>query len=299
MSNHKSVFNGSDQDNRSTFGTKQQIGDRPVLVKVSNDWWDDILRENFVGRTTGFTGGYTDNISNAGWSSVLPGLSGGATVTLPPAGGLTSAAFIASSSVQDTSTGTGCASMIIFYMTVDLEVLFEIVALNGQTPVRLNVSGQYHFMYGFVYSPGSGYLPLSQVTSNVGTIWVGNGTFSSTTGFATKFMIGNPLYGFVTSGVYVVPKGKRAFVKTVKYNSDSTVSTVFRLMARPSRQTIWSMGASDVVHTTLAIERSIAGTGVAAGGEYTVLGQKTVNSGTIQANFVLTMHEILDTYINS
>lgn len=293
----KTADNEAGDGSQGTVSRIQTPMDRCLYVKVINDWWDDILRNNVLGRTTGFAGGYTE-ATNASFSSIMPGIPNGGFTPMPPIGGIDNDTpiLIASTSVQDDDTGTGVWGMILFFMKPDLIVQTEFVFLSGTTPVALTARNIYHFMYGFpVYRGLSTAIVASNVTSNVGSIYVGTGAFSTTTGFATNYMWNAPNYGFVTSGIYVVPKNTIAAVYNVKYNADSTVACVFRLYGRPNRSAPWSMGASDTVNTTLSIYRTLAGT-VGEGGEYTVVGQRTTNANNLQANFVLTMHELRTIY---
>ncbi len=292
----KTADNESGDASQGTISRIQNPMDKCLYVKVINDWWDDILRSNVRGRTTGFTGGYTEQ-TYTDYSSVMPEIGGGNFTKMPPITGLPLATpvLIASTSNQDTGTGTGTAGMILFFMKTDLVVQFEIVLLNGQTPVTLTARGIYHFMYGFPIIRGTGQPNHWVITSNIGTIYVGTGLFSLTTGFTDNYMWNTVGYGFVTSAIYVVPKNVMAAVHSVKYNSDANTACVFRLYGRPNRSSPWSMGAADCVNTTTVIYRSLSGM-ITEGGEYTVTVARASNTNDLQANFVLTMHELQTIY---
>jgi hypothetical protein len=269
-------------------------------VRIINDWKDDYGRDMVRGRNSGFTAGYSSSV-NLTYSSCMPGIANGGFVTLPAA--TTTGAtpiLVASSSTQDSATGSGIWGMLLFYMNDQREVLTSLVLLNGITPVTVPITNVYHFMYGFPVSAGSGQLslPPGQVTSNVGTIWVGSGAFTGATGFQINYMWNRPGDGFVTSGVYVVPKGKLGQLSTVKYNSDTTVSCQFVVYGRSDRQSPWSLNAEDTINTTYVIERSFTGGYLPPGFELTVLVRKTANTGNISANFVMTVNEMVSYLFN-
>lgn len=262
-------------------------------VRVNNEWVDDYYRQLVQGRNTGFTGGYSSDV-NLIYSSCMPGIASGGFTLLPPTTGTGATVIqIASSSAQDSDvTGTGIATMLLFYMTTDYEVRSAIVSLKGTTPQTIPISNVYHFMYGFPLIGSPGTKPPGQVTANVGALWVGSGTFSTANGFTTNYMWNRAGDGFVSSGVYVTPKGKYAQLLSLKYNSDTTVSCQFQVYGRSSRLEPWSLNAEDVVNTTTVIQRSFTGGYLPPGFEVTVLVRKTVNTANIAANFVLTMNEL-------
>ena len=263
-------------------------------VRVVNEWQDDYGKSIVTGRSSGFTAGYTSN-SNASFSSCMPFIANGGFTALPPATTTqTTPILIASSSTQDSATGTGVHGYLLFYMNAAREVLTVVAFLNGTAPVTVPINQVYHFMYGFPITVGSGQsnAPPGQVTSNVGTVWVGSGTFNTTTGFVTNYMWNRPGDGFVTSGVYVVPKDKYGQLLSVKYNSDSTVPCQFQVYGRSDRAAPWQLNAEDTVNTTLVIRRLFTGGYLPTGFELTVLVKKTANTGNVSANFVMNINEM-------
>lgn len=264
------------------------------LVKTINSFEDDFLTGRTTGRTTGFCGGYSSNLNSSSRTSVMPLYSGFAGFTpLPPASGTGSADIkIASSSTQDSATGTGVFGMIIFYMDMNLNVNTEIAFLNGTTPVTLTMKNVYHFMNAFPIVAGST-VPVSDVNSNKGIIWLGVGTtFSGSTGFNTTNYMWNRIGdGFISSAHYVVPRGKYASLWTVKFNADRNVNVNFQTYVRQSRTGIWSLNSEDFVGTGLLIQRTFAGGFLPAGAEMTCTAQP-VSGVNINANFVLTAREI-------
>lgn len=267
-------------------------------VKVVNSFDDDLLVGRLHGRTTGFTGGYSSDVQNV-YHAVIPSYSGwNGYMQLPDPIVGTGAANIqmASSSAEDSPGGTGNFMYIVFYLDLSYMVRTEVVALNGTTPVTLLSKNVYHFQFAFpiargaTFGTGTGHGTLS---SNVGTIWLGIGAFSGATGFATaNYMWNRPGDGFLSSTIYVVPYGRLGTLWSVKFNSDTSISCSFRTLNRTNRSSPWTVNAEDNVSTGLVIQRSLSGGFMPAGAEFTVAVAKTVNSGTIAANFVLTAYEI-------
>lgn len=281
--------------NSTVFNTHSPFAEA-TLVKVINDFEDDLLTARLNGRGTGFTGGYTSNIGQTA-QSVMPtytGWSGFTPLPNPTTGTGSLPIRMASTSTQDSSTGTGTYLYLVFMLDMSYTMISELVALNGTTPVTLNATSIYHFMYGFPLLPGSGFVSTNgQITSNVGTIFLGLGTtFSTTSGFSTvNYMWNRPNDGFLSSGVYVVPKNKRGTLWTVKFNSDNSVACTFKTYSRSSRSGAWSLNAEDNVITGVVIRRTLAGGFLPAGAEFTVIGNKTQATNNIAANFVMTCYE--------
>lgn len=273
-------------DNLSNFSNT-------VPIRINNDYYEDMIQEKIRGKRLGFTGGYTSDLTTSN-SFVLPGSP--TSVNLPPVTGtgLTTIS-IASTSAADTSvvagTSTGVKTFILFLMSTDFTLYPIFVDLNGTTPVALPATNVYHFAVGFAVAAGSAYSSQG-FGSNVGTIYVGSGSFSTSTGFTTNYMWNRPGDGFVSSTVYVVPKNVSSQLLSVKFNSDSAVSTVFSTIGRTSRTAPWSIGSQDTVNTTLVIERSLSGGFQGPGGEYTVIARKAGTGNNIGANFVMTLLEV-------
>lgn len=264
--------------------------DDALGIKITNDYFEDLLLGKQRGKNTGFTGGYVSDTSLT-YSYLLPG--NPTSLTLPPVGVGTGASTIsmASTSTQDSATGSGVSTFYVSMLNTNLDPMFEIVNLNGTTPVNLSSTGVYHFQYAFAIAAGSNY-NQNVVSSNVGTVYIGTGSFNTSTGFSTNYMWNRPGDGFLSSTVYVCPRGKKAQLREVKFNGDRTVSVSFKSYGRASRTTPWSLGSEDTVNTGITIKRSLTGGLIPAGGEYTVVAAKTQNTSNIAANFVITVLEI-------
>ncbi len=269
------------------------LNENSLPVRIVNDYQEDFLLNKIRGKETGFTGGYISDSSTTN-SYVLPG--NPTSLNLPPADGVT--ASIASTSAQDSTTGTGAATWVLFMLDKDLNKVIEIVSLSGSTPVALSTQNIYHFGLGFVLAKGSGSTTTGALTSNQGTVYVGSGTVFGANGFSTpgisgtnNYMWNRPNDGFVTSTVYVCPKGRKAQLKSVKLNGDNTTGVIFRTIARTSRNGIWSLGSEDNVNTGTTINRSLTGGFITPGGEVTVTCFKSANTSNVQANFVVTCLE--------
>ena len=271
------------------------LRDSVLRVKVCNDFSEDTIHGTVSGRRTGFCGGYTSSIAND-FSSVMPGLGAGVFTPLPPdtVGTTSETVQIASTSTSDSAAGTGISAMIIFFLDLSYQEQFIVAPLNGQTPVTLSFpTGVFaqHFLYAFPIAKGVGVVPPGNIVSNVGVIYMGVGTFSTSTGFTKNYMWNRIGDGFISSAVYVVPKGYRGALWSVKFNTDHTSTVSYKTVYRVNRSSPWQLLAEDTVNNTTVIQRSIAGGFFTVGAEFTVIAKR--NSGTnIASNFVLTAHEI-------
>jgi hypothetical protein len=287
--------NGLDTMVQSAIYDPVGLRDSAVRVKVTNDFFEDTIHGTVSGRRTGFCGGYTSSIAND-FSSVMQGLAAGQYTPLPPdtVGTTSEVIRIASTSTSDSASGNGISAMIVFFLDLNYQEQFIVTALNGQTPVTLVFPTDVyaiHFLYAFPIAKGSTAISPGTIISNVGAIYLGTGTFSTSTGFTKNYMWNRILDGFISSAVYVVPKGYRGALWSVKFNTDATTTTSYKTMYRVNRGSPWQLLAEDTVNNTTVIQRSIAGGFFTAGAEFTVIGKRNGGSN-IAANFVLTAHEI-------
>jgi hypothetical protein len=265
-------------------------------VKVINDFGDDLLFGKLNGRGTGLTGGYTSSIGQTA-QAVLPtyaGWNGFVALPDPVLGTGASNIQMASSSAQDAAAGTGIYQYIVFYLDLQKSPHVEFVTLTGTTPVTLAAKNVYHFQFAFPAARGSGFAAtgLGTVTANVGTVWLGIGAFAGATGFATSnYMWNRPGDGFLSSTIYCVPSGKMGTLWSVKFNSDTAVACSFKTYSRSDRNSPWSLNAEDNVTTGTSIQRTLAGGFMPAGGEFTVIANKTTAAANIACNFVMTLYE--------
>jgi len=304
MASNKNLSNRPDgPSNVSSASSSYSPFQTSQMVRVVNDFEDDLLTGRLNGRATGFTGGYTSNISQTP-TMVMPtysGWSGQVTLPNPSTGTGASQIKIASSSTQDAAGGTGVKSLLVFYLNMQLVPMLEVVNLEGTTPVVMSATNVYHFQYAFPLEVGSSYnVTGNAITSNIGTLWLGIGTtFSGTTGFNTvNYMWNRPGDGFMSSSVYVVPKGKIASLWSVKLNSDTAVACAFKTYSRSARGAAWSLNAEDNVVTGQVIRRSLSGGFLPAGAEFTVIANKTQATANIACNFVMACYEFSDkTYV--
>lgn len=274
------------------------LRDSVLRVKVSNDFLEDTIHGVVSGRRTGFCGGYSSSIAND-YSSVMPGLAANTFTPLPPdtVGTTSETVQIASTSTSDSAAGNGISAMIVFFLDLSYQEQFLVTPLNGQTPVTLSfppgIFAQ-HFLYAFPLAKGAIAISPGNIVSNVGSIYMGVGTFSTVTGFTKNYMWNRIGDGFISSAVYVVPKGYRGALWSVKFNTDATTTVSYKTVYRVNRSSPWQLLAEDTVNNTTLIQRSIAGGFFGPGAEFTVIGKR--NGGTnIAANFVLTAHEISET----
>lgn len=263
-------------------------------VKVVNDWEDDYITGKVGSRRTGACAGYSDDIG-ATFQSVTNIASG--TLPYPGSAGVTGVR-IASSSTQDSSTGTGVSLYIFQFMNIDYSLTIEFVALNGTTPVNISTSPIYRFVIGFPVSAGSTYNYLTTVGANRGVIYLGTGAFSTTTGFAVNYMVNRIDDGVIVTPTYTVPLGTRGLLYELKYAAEASKPVLFRTYGRGSGSAPWSLQIEDIVTTTIQPRRSLIGGWLAPGGEWTVVARRSSGTNVI-ANFIMTIIEVQESIFNT
>lgn len=265
-----------------------------INVKVVNNWEDDYITGKVGSRRTGACAGYSDDIG-ATFQSVTNIPSG--FLPLPGSSGVVGAK-IASTSTQDSAGGTGISLYIFQFMNTDFSLTIELVVLNGTTPVNLATSPIYRFVIGFPVSGGSTYNALTTVGSNRGAIYLGTGAFSTTTGFATNYMVNRVDDGVIVTPTYTVPLGTRGLLYELKYAAEASKPVIFRTYGRSSATAPWSLQIEDITVGTIQPRRSLIGGWLAPGGEWTVIGKRS--SGTnVLANFIMTIIEVQESIFNS
>ena len=277
-----------------TAETRQPFGllDNAIRVRAVNDFEQDALHDSVSGRRTGFCGGYSDDVTTS-YSSCMPGTAAGSFTQVPPntVGTTSETLLIASSSTQDAAGGTGVSGMIVFYLDLEYKLNQTIVFLSGTTPVALAGVVAQHFLYGFPIAKGSTVVAPGDVIGNVGSVYLGVGTFSTATGFTKNYMWNRPKDGFISSAIYCVPYGYVGTLWSVKFNSDASTQCSFKTVYRVNRASPWQLLAEDVIGNTTLIQRTIAGGFFPAGAEFTCIVKK-ISGANIAANFVITTHEI-------
>lgn len=265
-----------------------------INVKVVNNWEDDYITGKIGSRRTGACAGYSDDIG-ASFQSVTN--IGSGFLPYPPAVGVTGAR-VASSSTQDSGAGTGISMYIFQFMKIDFSLTIEIVVLTGTTPVNLATSPIYRFVIGFPVAAGSTYNLLTSVGSNRGVIYLGTGAFSTSTGFATNYMINRIDDGVIVTPTYTVPLGTRALLYELKYAAEATKPVLFRTYGRGSGTAPWSLQIEDIVTTTIQPRRSLIGGWLAPGGEWTVVARRTGGTN-VAGNFIMSIIEVEESIFNS
>jgi len=86
--------------------------------------------------------------------------------------------FIASDDVNDNATGTGLRKVVLFYHDSNREPGFEILTLNGTTPVGTVSTDIFRFV---ALTPNPGFIvgEVGSTGSNEGKIYIGTGTFTA------------------------------------------------------------------------------------------------------------------------
>lgn len=263
-------------------------------VKVVNDWEDDYITGKVGSRRTGACAGYSNDIG-ATFQSVTNIASG--TLPYPGVAGVANVK-IASSSIQDSSTGTGISMYIFQFMQIDYSLVIEFVSLSGTTPVSISTTPIYRFVIGFPITAGSGYDYLTTVSVNKGVIYLGTGAFSTTTGFAVNYMVNRIDDGVIVTPTYTVPKGTRGLLYELKYAAEASKPVLFRTYGRGKGTDPWSLQIEDIVTTTIQPRRSLIGGWLAPGGEWTVVARRSSGTNVI-ANFIMTIIEVQESIFNT
>lgn len=261
---------------------------RALNVRVINDVYFDYLYGKMESRSTGAAAGYSDNIG-ASYQSLW---NQAGFIAIPPNAGVTSV-LAASTSTQDSATGTGLAFMIVFCLLDTFESSAFFISFTGTTPVTITAPGGRkftRFSLGFGISPGSANTG-TPISLNVGSLYLGTGAFSTSTGFATTYMFGRPGDNGMFSGVYTTPKGKRATLFQLKYSTDASKPVNFRTLQRTTETGAWIQIITDIVAGTIQPERSLFGGWTGPGTDVQIIAKRTAGT-TVEGNFILTMHEI-------
>lgn len=111
---------------------------------------------------------------------------------------------IASTSTDDTSAGSGLRTLLLIGLDTNDNIQSETISLNGQTEVTS--SNTYSAIHGFRgLTAGAG-------NTSAGTIWAGNGVFTSGVP-ATKYCSADAGHNKSLCGYYSVPAGKTLFLR--------------------------------------------------------------------------------------
>lgn len=285
----KTISNSENSNYVESSVAKISPTTRIMPVRLMNNIYEDFIFGKLPGRTTGVAAGYISDASIT-TSLILPG--NPTTYPFIPSSGF-SDIRMKSTSALDSASSSGSYIQIVFICNTDFEFLSEIVFLNGQTPVSLITPNIYHVYYSFPIAGGLLYNG-NNLNANAGQLYIGRGNSTPTGGFDTNYAWNRINDGFTSSSIYVVPKGKKASLWSVKYNADRAVSVIFKTYVRPSRANQWSLQSEDNCATTIVIERSLIGGALDPGAEFTVVGFKTQNTANISANFVMTIYEFVD-----
>jgi hypothetical protein len=134
---------------------------------------------------------------------------------------------VSSSSVNDTSDGTGARTVLVSGLDADYNEISETVTLSGQTPVN-TVKSYLRMFRAFVVTAGSG-------GTAAGTIYVGGGTVTAgvpATVYA-EIVIGD---NQTTMALWTVPAGYTAYISAGTFSAASNNATHYilgKFMFRP------------------------------------------------------------------
>lgn len=194
--------------------------DNALLVKVVNSYDRDRLEQRVKGRRHFVNGSFTDSAPGT-FNPLIPQP---ANFKIPT---VADVVRVASGNVNDTFAGSGLQIVAITGLDADLTEVFDVVAMNGTTPVNSN---------RVFYRVNS--LVAVQVGSNgfnQGLIFCGafSGGFSTTTGFANgnySVMRVNDNYG--GSPLFTVPKGYKVYPLGLQVNCTHNTTLAIRMYYR-------------------------------------------------------------------
>lgn len=196
----------------------------PTLIdgrqpSLSMDYGLAVSRGLISGVTTKSITGY-----NAAASTTLEPIWSTSTATYPwPTAAVT--AQIASSSVNDTGTGTGARTVLVNYLTTSFVDTNVIVTLSGTTPVNI-ADDVFRVNQVVCLTWGTG-------LSNAGNLWIGyGGGFAAATGFTSnlsKIEIGENIS---QQAIYTVPATK--VLEGLSYRIAQSAPCRFRLQYKTS-----------------------------------------------------------------
>ena len=135
---------------------------------------------------------------------------------------------IASSSAVD----TGCFVFVI-YLDNQYREQYEMVVLNGTTPVTMAAINLFRFVNAFVVSNATGQ-ETNQLYRNNGKVFWGKGAYNVSTGFAENYAAMRVGLNVCGSPLVCVKQNERHQIISIKYNNMSSKNINFKVYMRPS-----------------------------------------------------------------
>lgn len=158
-----------------------------------------------------------ENMGRVGTAMYNPAVSTTAETIWPEGGryvwpAAASVLTISSTSADDTAAGTGARAVAIDGLAADYSQIFEIVTLNGTTPVTTT---QQFYRVNVLYVVDAG-----STGTNAGILYTGTGTVTAGKP-ANVWNLAVAGDGLSHSGIYTVPKGKAAHLTFLQVGTES------------------------------------------------------------------------------
>lgn len=181
---------------------------------------------------------------------------------------------VASTSTNDTSAGTGLKTMTLIGLDSSNAVQSETITMTGQTAVTS--ANTYSAITGW-----SG-LTWGSGTSNVGTVWVGSGTFTAGVP-AVRFFAGEIGSNQGNTSYYAVPAGKTLYVRKLTLSVATASKACQFYLEKSSNATNWFTKAIFDVATGQFHSDIIAVGGIAAGSHVRLRGISSASTTDVVA----------------
>lgn len=224
----------------------------------------EVLRGNVVGHSMVSILGHNDALDSTK-TTIGPTLS----TTNIDQSALSGTVDVASTDANDTSAGTGLRTVLLIGLDTSGDAQTETITMNGQTEVTsVNTYSAVNGMRAV--TTGSGNM-------NAGTLWAGNGTFTSGVP-ATKYFSMDPLFNKALTAYYVVPSGKTLFLRQLTLTVATTNKDVEFFIEQSSDGSVWLAEAVFGLETgnfqgnILAVPGLVAGTHIRIEGESSAAG---------------------------
>lgn len=192
------------------------------------DWRIEVTRGNVSGTEAVFLSGYAPDL-NTTKRTLHPGLSDGA---IDQSGIYTAASTVkvASTDADDTSAGAGAQSVLIIGLDANGDEATEAKSLSGQTAVTTTAT--WTAIHGLIVTA------WGASTHNEGTLWVGNGTFTSGIP-ATKYLSAEPQLNKAHTAYYVVPNNEALTLRQLTIATGTSTKEVEFFVETSTDGTNW------------------------------------------------------------
>lgn len=170
------------------------VGSNGIISGISSDFLTEVVKGNVPGHSVTGIQGVNNNVAQSARENVW--CSGGYMIyPLQPG----EQWELSSDNINDTAAGTGLQSVLVVYYNNNYDQQFELVIMNGTTPVQMVATNCFRFVAFIAQSVGSERWNLGTISVNA----VGSGLARG---------CGLPLGNLSLHGFLTIPKGKNAYI---------------------------------------------------------------------------------------